>query len=289
MKSMKAMLKKDGVRVALVVLGSVLYAFNVNTFVTAAGMYPAGFSGLSLLLQGIFERFLGLQVPFSVFNLLLNAVPVVISFRFIGKKFTLLSCLAVVLMSVLTDVMPGMNMTSDPLLLSVFGGLLNGFAVSLCLLARATSGGMDFVTIYLSEQHGKDSFNLTMGLNVIILAIAGLLFGWEKALYSIIFQFVSTQVLHGMYKRYQQQTLLIITDYPDEVCELIRKITNHGATLFKGEGNYEHKERTMVYSVVSADEVNKVVAGVRAVDKGAFVNSIKTDSVTGTFYRRPND
>lgn len=289
MKSMKAMLKRDGVRVALVVLGSVLYAFNVNTFVTAAGMYPSGFSGLSLLLQAIFDRFLGLNVPFSVFNLLLNSVPVVISFKFIGKKFTLLSCLAVVLMSLLTDVMPGMTMTNDPLLLSVFGGLLNGFAVSLCLLARATSGGMDFVTIYLSEQHGKDSFNLTMGLNIIILAIAGILFGWEKALYSIIFQFVSTQVLHGMYKRYQQQTLLIVTDYPDEICDVIRRITNHGATMFKGVGNYEHKERTMVYSVVSADEVNKVVSGVRAVDHGAFVNSIKTDSVTGTFYRQPND
>lgn len=286
---MKSMLKKDGMRVALVVLGSVLYAFNVNTFVTAAGMYPSGFSGLSLLLQAIFERFLGISVPFSVFNLLLNSVPVVISFKFIGKKFTILSCLAVVLMSLLTDVMPGMTMTSDPLLLSVFGGLFNGVAVSLCLLARATSGGMDFVTIYLSEQHGKDSFNLTMGLNIIILAIAGILFGWEKALYSIIFQFVSTQVLHGMYKRYQQQTLLIITDHPDEVCSVISRITNHGATLFKGVGPYENRERTMVYSVVSADEVSKVVSGVRAADSGAFVNSIKTDSVTGTFYRQPND
>lgn len=289
MKSMKAMLKKDGVRVALVVLGSVLYAFNVNTFVTAAGMYPSGFAGLSLLLQAIFERFLGISVPYSAFNLVLNSIPVVISFKFLGRKFTLLSCLAILLMSVLTDIMPGMVMTSDPLLLSVFGGLIHGFAISLCLRARATSGGMDFVTIYLSEQHGKDSFNITMGLNIIILVIAGLLFGWEKALYSIIFQFVTTQVLHGMYKRYQQQTLLIITDYPDEICDVIRNITNHGATLFKGEGNYEHKERTMVYSVVSADEVNKVVASVRAVDHGAFVNSIKTDSVTGTFYRQPND
>jgi len=286
---MKSMLKRDGMRVALVVLGSVLYAFNVNTFVTAAGMYPSGFAGLSLLLQAIFERFLGISVPYSAFNLVLNSIPVVISFKFLGRKFTLLSCLAIVLMSVLTDIMPGMVMTSDPLLLCVFGGLIHGFAISLCLKARATSGGMDFVTIYLSEQHGKDSFNLTMGLNIIILAIAGILFGWEKALYSIIFQFVATQVLHGMYKRYQQQTLLIITDYPDEVCEVIRKITNHGATLFKGEGNYEHKERTMVYSVVSADEVNKVVSGVRAADHGVFINSIKTDSVTGTFYRQPND
>jgi len=287
---MKFSLKRDLKRVALVVLGSILYAFNVNTFINPVGMYPGGFGGLSLLLQAIFERFMGMHVPYSVFNLLLNSVPVVISFKFIGKKFTLLSCLAVVLMSVLVDVMPGMTIAAgDPLLLSIFGGLLGGLGISLCLLAEATSGGMDFVSIYLSERHGKDSFNLTMGLNVIILAIAGMLFGWEKALYSIIFQFVCTQVLHVLYKRYQQNTLFIVTDHPEMVCGVISDITHHGATIFKGVGPYEQKERSMVYSVVSADEVSKVVTGVRASDPKAFVNTLKTESLSGRFYRKAND
>ncbi len=282
-------LKQDGKRIALVVIGSILYAFNVNTFINPVGMYPGGFGGLSLLLQAIFQQFMGIHVPYSVFNLLLNAVPVVISFKFIGKKFTLLSCLAVVLMSLLVDVMPGMTMASDPLLLSIFGGLLGGVGIALCLLAGATSGGMDFVTIYLSERHGKDSFNLTMGLNIIILAIAGMLFGWEKALYSIIFQYVCTQVLHALYKRYQQNTLFIVTDHPETVCTVISDIAHHGATIFKGFGPYEQKERSMVYSVVSADEVNKVVAGVREADPKAFVNTLKTESLTGRFYRKAND
>ena len=287
---MQFSLKRDAKRIALVVLGSILYAFNVKTFIDPVGMYPGGFGGLSLLLQAIFEKFLNLQVPYSVFNLLLNSVPVVISFKFIGKKFTLLSCLAVVLMSVLVDLMPGMDIgTTDPLLLSIFGGLLGGVGISLCLLAEATSGGMDFVSIYLSERHGKDSFNLTMGLNVIILAIAGMLFGWEKALYSIIFQFVCTQVLHALYKRYQQNTLFIITDHPDMVCKVISDIAHHGATIFKGFGPYEQKERSMVYSVVAADEVSKVVTGVHAVDPKAFVNTLKTESLAGRFYRKPND
>lgn len=286
---MQLELRRDLRRVALVTLGSILFAFNVNTFVNAAGMYPGGFAGLSLLLQEIFARFLGLNVPYSVFNLLLNSVPVIISFKFIGKKFTLLSCLAIVLMSVLTDVMPGVVMTSDPILLCVFGGLLHGVAVTLCLAAEATSGGLDFVSIYLSEYHGKDSFHLTLGMNVVILGVAGLLFGWERALYSIIFQFTATQVLHATYKRYQQQTLLIITDVPEKICSVISEITHHGSTLFKGTGPYENRERTMVYSVVAADEAKKVVSAVRTLDPSAFVNTLNTDTVTGRFYHRPND
>ncbi len=286
---MQFSLKRDAKRVALVTLGSILYAFNINTFVGAAGMYPGGFGGLALLLQTIFAEYLHIDVPYSLFNLLLNAVPVVISFKFIGKKFTILSCLAVVLMSVLVDVMPGLEMTKDPLLMSVFGGLLGGVSVALCLLADATSGGMDFVTIYLSERYGRDFFNLSMGLNVIILVVAGILFGMEAALYSIIFQFVFTQVLHTLYKRYQQNTLFIVTDHPEKVCTIISDIAHHGATIFKGFGPYEQKERSMVYSVVAADEVSKVVTAVHAVDPKAFVNTLKTESLAGRFYRKPND
>ena len=286
---MEFSLRKDAKRIVLVILGSALYAFNVNTFVHAAGMFPGGFSGTTLLLQEIFHRFLGLEIPYTVINLLLNGIPVYISFRFIGRKFTLLSCLAILLTGLLTDLMPGIPVTSEPILVSVFGGLLNGCAISLCLLAGATSGGTDFISIYLSEQHGKDSFNLILGYNVVILSIAGLLFGWERALYSILFQYTSTQVLHTLYKRYQQQTLLIVTERPKEVYDTIKEVTNHGATLFHGTGLYEHKDRTMVYSVVSADEVKRVITNVRSVDPRAFINSIKTNSLTGQFYRRPND
>ena len=286
---MQLSLKKDSKRIALIILGSTLFAFNVNTFINTADLLPGGAAGLSLLLQSIFERFAGISVPYSLLSLLINAVPVYIGFRYLGKKFTLLSCVAIVLMSLLSDLLPGVVITSEPILLSIFGGILNGCAISLCLLAGATSGGTDFISIYLSEQHGKDSFNYIFAINVVILSAAGLLFSWERALYSIIFQFASTQVIHMLYKRYQQQTLLIITERPEEVYNIIREVAPRGATLFRGTGLYERKERTMVYSGVCADEVAKVIASVRAVDARAFVNSIKTNSLSGNFYRHPND
>ncbi len=81
---------------------------------------------------------------------------------------------------------------------------------SACVLrSMRTSGGTDFIAIYLSDKKGIDSWNMVLGLNVIILAAAGVLFGWDKALYSIIFQYASTQALHELYKKYQQNTVLV--------------------------------------------------------------------------------
>lgn len=122
-----------------------------------------------------------------------------------------------------------------------------------------------------------------------VLAVAGVLFGWDKALYSIIFQYVSTQTLHMLYKRYQQQTLFVVTNCPKEVCEVIARISNHGATILEGEGSYEHCERNVVYSVVSSAESKRVIQAVKRVDPEAFVNAIRTEQLSGRFYQKPNE
>ena len=157
------------------------------------------------------------------------------------------------------------------------------------LFANATSGGTDFIAIFLSEKYGIDSWNYIFAGNVVILGIAGALFGWDKALYSIIFQYTSTQVLHVLYKRYQKQTLIIVTKRPEDVYEAIAEITHHDATLIKGEGCYSKQECDVLYSVVGRDEVNKVVNTVRKTDSQAFVNMIRTENLAGRFYQRPND
>ncbi len=286
---MKFSIKEDGKRILVVCLAAVLMAVNIKTFVRTGGLYPGGATGLTILIQRMGELFFKIEVPYSIVNLLLNAFPVYIGFRFIGKKFTLYSCLMIVLTSVLTDVIPGYAITYDTLLISVFGGMINGLVISMCLTMNATTGGTDFIAIYLSDKKGVDSFNIVLGLNVVILGVAGILFGWDKALYSIIFQFVSTQILHVLYKKYQQQTLFIVTNRANEVCAAIYEMSHHGATVLEGKGSYEHQERNVVYSVVSSAESKKVIRAVKAVDEDAFVNAIRTEQLYGRFYQKPAD
>jgi uncharacterized membrane-anchored protein YitT (DUF2179 family) len=282
-----------GKRFILIFLGALLMAFNLNTFVHAGGLIPGGFTGLSLLIQEICLRFGKFRVPFSLIQNLLNAVPAFVCYKFIGKKFALYSCLMIVLYGLLTDFMPVMFIEHiqihDTLLSAVFGGLLNAVAISLCLYAGATSGGTDFIAIFISEKYRKDAWNYIFAGNCVILAAAALLFTLDKALYSIIFQFTTTMALSSLYRGYQQRSLFIITSKPDEVYALIREKTNHGATSFKGFGYYEKKDRVLLYSVVAADEAESLMRAIRNIDQSAFINVIKTEQLNGRFYQRPKD
>ena len=107
--------------------------------------------------------------------------------------------------------LPDYIFTTDILLISIFGGLINGFAIALCLNVGTTTGGTDFISIYMSQQKGMDAWNYILFGNVIILLIAGAMFGWSIALYSIIYQFCSTQIIQMLYKRYQKETLCNIS------------------------------------------------------------------------------
>lgn len=276
-------------RLLLIVLASVVMAANIKSFVDAGGLFPGGFNGLTLLIQRSAQQFGGVALPFTAINLLLNAIPAVISFRLIGKRFTLYSCLMIALTSVLTDIIPSMPLTNDVLLVCIFGGIINGFAISLCLLGRATSGGTDFIAVALSERLNVDAWNYIFIGNCLMLAVAGVLFGWDKALYSIIFQFASTQIVHLLDPRFKRTTLFIISNQAQDIYEHIKDTTHHGATLFHGTGLYNGEERDLIYSVIASDQVKEITRAAREIDPHAFINILKTDQVAGNFYRRPHD
>lgn len=271
-------------RYGCAVIAAVIFAVNIKTFVRAGGLYPGGFNGLTLLIQGTFREFAGMEIPYTLINVVLNTVPVLIGLKYIGVKFTLSSCVVIVLSSILTDLIPSQPITYDPLLISIFGGLINGFVVSLCLIGNTSSGGTDFIAIYFSEKNGQDIWNYILCGNAVILVAAGLLFGWDKALYSIIFQFTSTQMVQMLHQRYKKHTLFIITRHPDEVYEEISKLSHHSATRLDGTGCYSGDNTAMIYSVVSREEAKLLVKKVAEVDPQAFVNIIKTDFINGRFY-----
>lgn len=269
-----------------VTFGAVLFAINLRTFIPAGGLYPSGFSGIAILIQRVSARFFALDIPFTALYIPINLIPIYIGFKYIGKRFTLYSLYVITLTSILTDTIPKFVITDDMLLISVFGGILNGLAVVVTLLAGASGGGMDFISIFMSERKGKDAWNLILLTNSVILLTAGFLFGFEKALYSIIFQYCNTQIIKFFYKRYQKHTLLIITDKTQEIYEQIRIVTHHDATLFVGTGCYEGAERKMLYSVVSSDQVSTVINIIKEIDPKAFINSLKTEELSGRFYKQ---
>lgn len=278
------------IRVLVIAVSSFIVALNLKSFVQAGDLFPGGFTGMTRLIQRIVLDNFGVELPFAPINLALNAVPAGISFVMVGKRFTLYSCLSIALTSIFTDLVPSIAITEDTLLICIFGGLINGFAISLCLYVRATSGGTDFIAIALSERKNIDAWNYILCGNVVMLMIAGLLFGWDKALYSILFQYASTQMIRMMDPDGRRSTLLIVAekDHVEEICALIRQ-THHSATLMDGVGMYNGTPCTMIYSVVEDSLVRSLSHQVRQIDPKAFVNVLRTEKVVGKFYRRPRD
>ena len=286
----QARLKEFITRVGMIALSSLIVAINLKSFVAAGDLFPGGFTGIARLIQRCALEFGGVELPFGPINLALNAVPAFISFKLVGKRFTLYSCLTIVMTSIFTDLIPAFAITEDKLLICIFGGIINGFAGCLCLWVRVTSGGTDFIAISLSERKNVDAWNYILCGNVIMLMIAGALFGWEKALYSMLFQYATTQVIRMLDPDGRRATLLIITgrESAGGVCAQIQD-TNHTATLLEGVGLYNGNPCVVIYSVVSDSEVRSLARKIRHSDPKAFVNVLRTERVVGKFYRRPRD
>lgn len=286
----QARLREFITRVAVITLSSLIVAVNLKSFVAAGDLFPGGFTGITRLIQRCALEFAGVELPFAPINLALNAIPAAVSFKLVGKRFTLYSCLTIVLTSIFTDLIPAFAITEDTLLICIFGGMINGFAGSLCLWVRVTSGGTDFIAIPLSERKNVDAWGYIFTGNVILLAVAGFLFGWDKALYSMLYQYSTTQVIKMLDPDGRRATLLIITgrESAGGVCAQIQD-TNHTATLIEGVGLYNGDPCVMIYSVVSDSEVRSLARKIRQSDPKAFVNVLRTERVVGKFYRRPRD
>lgn len=278
---------KDLITIACVVIGSFLCAINIKTFISAGGLFPGGFTGLTVFIQRCFEKYMQVQVPYSLVNFSLNVIPAFIGFKTVGKKFTIYSCVMIVLTGFFVEILPATNITEDILLITIFGGILQGVALGIALRGNASSGGTDFIAMWISQKTNQPAWNYILGMNAVMLVVAGYLFGWDKALYSIIFQFCSTQVVNFVHQRYKRMTLFIVTSNPDLVIEEIQNSTHHGVTRLEGIGTYYGKPRTMLYTVVESINVKGLVTRIREIDQTSFVNVTKTESVEGNFYQAP--
>lgn len=281
--------KKSLIQIFFVIISALIYSIAMNFFVYYGNIFPGGFSGLSRIIIGIFDKFLNIKISFSFLYFTLNIIPTFLVFKYVGKKFTIFSIIHFSLVSFFTLILPKYFLTSDMLLISVFSGLLAGTSIALALKNNGSSGGSDFVAIFASTRYGITIWSHIMVVNAFILVVAGLLFGWDKALYSIIYQFCNTQVIKALHDRYQYRTLHIFTEKGHEVSSAIFKTVRHGITKIDAQGEYTHKHKDYLFLTINAFQVRVVVKAVRNIDPHAFINVCKTETVIGNYYQIPLD
>lgn len=270
-----------------VFLSALLQSFCINVFITPSKLLSSGFTGLAILINKISSLF-GFTIPVSLLVLILNIPLGVLCFRSIGKKFVFFSILQVILLSIFLNF--HYTLLFDDLLLNVcFGGFLYGIAISLALRGNASTAGTDFIALWVSNKIGKSIFEYVFVFNSVLLLIFGYMFGWKYAGYSILFQFISTKTIDSFYKRYKLVTLEITTYHPKEICKAYIKHYRHGLSEVAGIGGYEHKELSLIHTVISFYELHDAIHLIKKIDPKAIINVLSTERFVGHFYRQPLD
>ena len=194
------------------------------------------------------------------------------------QVFTVSLCLKVMHFNPLFD---------DQLLNIIFGGFIYGISALIALKGNASTGGTDFIALYISNRLGRSIWSQVFIFNATLLIIFGIMFGFQYAGYSILFQFISTKTIDSFYHRYERMTMQITTSKPDEVIDAYMKQFRHGMTRLNGTGGYSKKPVSMLITVVSSYEVEDIARFIRQVDSRVIINTFKTENFYGNFYLKP--
>lgn len=271
------------------ILSAFIYSIAITSFSIPAGIYPAGLSGISRILSDVFNQFFNIPLQYAYIYFPVNLFLSLFVYKTIGRKFTIYSIIQFTFVTIFTSILKPLFVLENSLLYALFGGVINGLAVGLALNLNFSSGGTDFLSVYFSAKYKKSIWNYTFYINACILIVAGLLFGWDRACYSIIYQFCVTQIIKMLHNRYTYKTLTIITNKPEEVSNEIQKNIRHGITEIHTHGHYSNTDNTMLFTVVNSYQYRNVVSIVRDVDPKAYINVQNTVEVFGNYYQKPLD
>ena len=276
--------KKILYRIIAILLFGFLAGIGINFFLTPSHIYSSGVTGLSQLLSSIGTDFLNININISTWVLIINLPLVYLSWRKLGKKFTFYTLLAILSSSLFIRIIPNAVITDNPLLAAIFGGLLTGAGVGLCFRAGFSTGGTDIIVLVVQKLTGKSVGQLGFLLNGIIVSIAGIMYGWELALYSLVAIFATTKIMDLFYIQQYKLTVTIFTKKEKEIVDSLIKGHTRGVTVNQNlYGGYTKEPLTAIVTVISKHELFFVKKNVLDIDPDAFVNVQPTADVIGKF------
>lgn len=273
--------------IACVLTTALLQAYIIEAFLEPAQLLPAGFTGIAIILNRIFSDFLGLQVSTAFFIVLLNLPVALLCAKTVGKKFTLYSTIEFIAAALFLHWFQFKPIFSDAFLNIIFGGFINGLSITIALSGNASTGGTDFIALYVANKTGREIWQSIFVFNILLLAIFGYLFGWEFAGYSILYQFISTKTIENFYQRYKRVTLQITTSIPETVIREYLANHRHGISVMGGYGGYSKKPVSLLHIVCSSYELDATIKTIRHADPNVVINVLPSINFYGRFYRPP--
>jgi uncharacterized membrane-anchored protein YitT (DUF2179 family) len=277
------MLKGEVIKIIVVLVGALLNAIGLNLFLIPANVYSSGFTGLSQLFSSILEEYTPFYISTGILLLLLNIPVAILGWLKVGKTFTLYSFLSVAATTVFLEIIPLQSLSNDILLNAVFGGVILAVGVGITLKYGASTGGLDIIAMVLSRMKDKPVGTYIFMLNSVIIFTAGLLYGWEKALYTLVALYATTRVIDVIHTRHVKLTAMVVTKKADALKKAIHSKLVRGITMIPAKGAFTNESKDMMIIVITRYELYDLEKIIKEVDPNAFTNIIQTTGIFGFF------
>ncbi|MCL2495790.1 MAG: YitT family protein [Clostridiales bacterium] len=277
----KTPLKKHIRNIFFMIVGSLIVCGGFSIFITPNNLLSGGIWGIAAIIRHYFDIF-----PLGVYVAILNVPLILWGWNKLALRFAIYTVFVILLQSALLLIIPAYLpvYTKDPLLACLFGGLLIGMGAGLVVKYHGSGGGTEIVGIILKSRFDISVGTVSLFSNAVIVICAACVFGFEPAMYTLVNLFVSSQVftkvLEGLNRK---RNMMIVSEIGQEIAQKLMRELGRGVTLVKGEGAYTHRNKDVLFCVVSRFELSLLKEIIFQVDPNAFVCINETYEVMGRF------
>lgn len=262
-----------------ILIGSLIAGLGYSTFIIPAKLLASGLSGIAVIVYYLIDLPIGLQL--IVYN-----IPIVyLAYRVFGKLYAVDTIIGTVMLSIAIDAtsfIGNYHIVEDPILNSVFGGVLVGIGCGIVFRANSNGGGFDVLGAVIKKYYSLDLGTVVFGFNLIIILVGIVLFNVSIGLYTLINMYIVGEITNKVVAGFNRKKLIIIVSpFAELMAGSIMQYLGRGVTFMHGEGAYSRKDRKVIFVVVSLTQVSKIKLIASAIDPTAFMIITDTSEVTG--------
>ncbi len=269
-------------RYLILFIGSIIYAAGLEIFLVPNHVIDGGVVGLAIMASHL------TGLPLAIFLIAINIPFVYLGYKQIGKTFTISTIFAILSLSYWSGVfLPIPGLTNDLFLASVFGGIILGIGVGLIVRYGGSLDGTEIVAILMDKRSSFSVGEVILVINLFILSAAGLVFGWDRAMYSLVAYFIASKVIDITIQGLDEsKAVIIVSDQSAEIADALMARLGRGVTVLRGQGGYSGNEKNILYAVVTRLEIAKLKALITDIDETAFVTINDVHDVLGGSFKK---
>jgi uncharacterized membrane-anchored protein YitT (DUF2179 family) len=248
-------------------IGAFLAAVAIEEFLIPNNIIDGGIVGISIIISYLSK------IPLGFFIVVLNIPFVLFGYKHLGKDFVISTVYSVISLSIWVSVLhPIPELTKDLFLASIFGGIILGLGVGLIIRNGGSLDGTEIVAIILNRKVSFSVGEIVMFINVFIFFIAGIVFGLDRAMYSMVTYFIAFKMIDIVVEGIDDsKAIFIISNESEQIKDKLASYFNRGLTIFDGRGGYSNEKKDILYIIIRRSEIYRLKNIVLELDKEAFI------------------